>query len=59
LSVEGHSGSPVTTNDGGTLLGMHIAGGKVHAFMIPAWHLFQSARYENIAPTEQLSLFLL
>lgn len=53
----GDSGSPVSsTENGGVLLGMHIAGGGSIALMIPAWLLFEAKLYKGIANSETLTL---
>ena len=56
----GDSGSPLVgdTSRGRLLLGMHVAGvdngpGKRFAYMIPAWQLFDTANYDNVANGER------
>ena len=50
----GDSGSPVTSDpDGGTFLGMHIAGNGCCGFMIPAFDLIYSGNFEAIDPSEE------
>lgn len=61
----GDSGSPVVSrDDGGVLLGMHIAGvdngdGNRFAYMIPAWQLFDPRNYDGAANSEEWSLLTL
>lgn len=62
----GDSGSPMVTNEtGGLLVGMLIAGPPdivsdsdlgTLSYVIPAWHLFESFRYEGAKPTEVWTL---
>lgn len=49
----GDSGSPVVTKlNGGSLVGMHIAGRGDLGYMIPAWQLLNPKNYRNVASSE-------
>jgi hypothetical protein len=56
----GDSGSPVVSEDGTVLLGMHVAGTTDHqpplAYMIPAHHLLDPRRYTGADTTEAWTL---
>jgi hypothetical protein len=52
----GYSGSPVVSEPGQLLLGMHIAGGGDTAYMIPAWDLFKPENYHGMAPSDRIML---
>jgi len=57
---EGASGSPVVTEDGTVLLGMHVAGTGAQqpplAYMIPAEKLFDSGQYTGVSGQETWTL---
>ena len=57
---EGASGSPVVTEDGAVLLGMHVAGTGQHrpplAYMIPAGKLFDPGQYTGVDAGETWAL---
>ena len=53
----GDSGSPVISQDGTTLLGMHIAGAAPDAaFMLPAHQLFVGLNYGHAGDLELVHL---
>lgn len=52
----GDSGSPVVSEDGVTLLGMHIAGGDGYAYMIPASDLLNPAFYYGLSTSGRIEL---
>jgi hypothetical protein len=57
---DGSSGSPVVTEDGRILLGMHVAGTGEHqpplAYMIPAEKLFDPKQYTGVSGPETWTL---
>ncbi|MEM6484314.1 MAG: hypothetical protein AAF662_04940 [Pseudomonadota bacterium] len=53
----GDSGGPVMSRrNGGTLLGMHIAGGGRTTYFIPAWQLFEPRNYSGASSRERWDL---
>ena len=57
-TMGGDSGSPVATEkNGGTLLGMHIAGNSGGlAYVIPAWDILNPGRYIGVSPSDEWEL---
>jgi hypothetical protein len=54
---KGDSGAPVVSNEnGGMLLGMHIAGDGSTAYAIPAWDLFTPVLFRGAVSSESWSL---
>lgn len=56
IPISGHSGSPVISADGSTLLGMHFAGRFARSYMIPAYDLLSTDNFIGMAAGAQLTL---
>jgi hypothetical protein len=59
MTGDGDSGSPVVSQDGTMLLGMHIAGNKGTGLciMIPAWALLSQSNYQFVGNEEAWALW--